>query len=325
MSGVKTGFAPDLRAPISGWLPPFAALALVWGSSFPLIKIGVRELHPLYVSLGRVLAGALTLLVILAVTRTPLPRDPRLWAHTLVIATIGMTVPFTLFGFGEQRVSSVLAGIWNATTPLVALPLAALAFRTERITARRVAGIAVGFAGVLVVLGVWQGVGGSQLTGQLMCFGAAVCYGVAIPYQKRFVASRPESGLAISAAQLIVAAVLLAIVTPLAAGAPPAPGSLSGDVIAAVLALGAFGTGVAFVLNLRVIRVAGASTSASVTYLMPVVATGIGVLLLDEHVVWYQPAGAVLILLGVAVSQGIRRRATEPGPGVAPPVPGIAG
>ncbi|WP_213454604.1 DMT family transporter [Rhizomonospora bruguierae] len=325
VSGVKTGPAPDPRGSLAGWLPPFAALALIWGSSFLLIKVGVRELHPLYVTLGRVAAGALTLLAILAITRTPLPRDRRLWVHMLVTATVGVALPFSLFGFGEQRVSSVLAGIWNATTPLVALPLAVLAFRTERITARRVAGVALGFLGVLVVLGVWHGVGGAQLTGQLMCLGAAACYGVAIPYQKRFVAGRPESGLAISAAQLIVGTALLAVVTPLAAGAPPAPTTLSGDVVAAVLALGSLGTGVAFVLNFRIIRIAGASTSASVTYLMPVVASVIGVLALHEHVVWYQPAGAVLILVGVAVSQGVLRRrrprplAPEPGPAVAPP------
>lgn len=330
VSGVRSGSAPDPRATLTGWLPPYAALALIWGSSFLFIKVGVRELHPLYVTLGRVLAGALTLLVILAITRTRLPRDWRLWAHMVVVATVGVAVPFTLFGFGEQRVSSVLAGIWNAVTPLIALPLAALVFRTERITARRAAGITIGFAGVLVVLGVWHGVGGAQLTGQLMCFGAAACYGVAIPYQKRFIAGRPESGLAISATQLIVGTALLAVVTPLVAGAPPNPVALSGDVIAAVLALGALGTGIAFVLNFRVLRIAGASTSASVTYLMPVVATAIGVLALDEHVLWYQPVGALLILLGVATSQGVlrvlrrHRRAPavkpEPGPAVAPPV-----
>jgi drug/metabolite transporter (DMT)-like permease len=303
---VKTVYAPD-RADLRSWLPGYLALALIWGSSFLFIKIGVRELHPLYVTLGRVVAGALTVVGVLLVTRGKLPRDPRVWGHLVFVGAVGVAIPFTLFGYGEQRVSSVLAGIWNATTPLVALPVAALVFRTERMTLRRLAGIVIGFAGVLVVLGVWQGVGGARFTGQLMCLGAAVCYGVAIPYQRRFLSQPGVSGVAIPAGQLLTAAVMLLIVTPLVAGAPPAPSRLSADVIASVLALGALGTGLAFVLNFRVIRFAGATTSASVTYLMPIVATIIGVVVLKERLSWYQPVGALVVLIGVAVSQGLLR------------------
>jgi drug/metabolite transporter (DMT)-like permease len=306
------GRVPELRS----WLPSFLLLAAIWGTSFLFIKVGVRELHPLWLTFGRVVAGAATLLVVLVATRDRLPRDLRLWGHLVVIAALGVAIPFTLFGFGEQRVSSVLAGIWNATTPLVALPLAVLAFRTERMTVKRAVGIGIGFVGVLVVLGVWRDVGGSQLTGQLMCFGAAMCYAVAIPYQKRFVAGRADSGAAIAAAQLIVAAVQLGVVAPLLAGAPPVPADLSGPVLVSVLLLGALGTGLAFVLNFRVIRVAGASTSASVTYLMPLVATLVGVLVLDEYLVWNQPVGALVVLAGVAVSQDLfgRLRATRARP-----------
>src|SRR4051812_7593766 len=174
-------------------------------------------MHPLWLTFGRVAAGAATMLVVLVATRDRLARDPRLWAHLTVVAAVGGVIPFTLFGYGEQRVSPVPAGIWNAPTPLVALPLAALAFPTQKPTARRVAGLAIGFAGVLTVLGVWQGVGGAQLTGQVMCFGAAMCYAVAIPYQKRFIAARAESGVAIVTAQLLVAALELAVLAPLLA------------------------------------------------------------------------------------------------------------
>ncbi len=326
MSGVTTSAGPDAtRTPeLRAWLPSFLLLAAIWGTSFLFIKVGVRELHPLWLTFGRVLAGAATLLVVLVATRDRLPRDARLWGHLVVLAALGVAIPFTLFGFGEQRVSSVLAGIWNATTPLVALPLAVLAFRTERMTLKRAAGIGIGFAGVMLVLGVWRDVGGAQLTGQLMCFGAAMCYAVAIPYQKRFVAGRADSGVSIAAAQLIVAAVQLAIVSPLLAGAPPVPTRLSGPVLTSVLLLGALGTGLAFVLNFRVIRVAGASTSASVTYLMPIVATLVGVLVLDEHLVWNQPLGAFVVLIGVAVSQDalgrLRRARSARSDGVVPPV-----
>jgi drug/metabolite transporter (DMT)-like permease len=303
----------------SWFLPGFLALGAIWGSSFLFIKVAVRELHPLYVTLGRVGLGAATLLVLLVVLRDRLPRDRLLWGHLAVLGVIGIAVPFTLFGYGEQRIPSLLAGIWNATTPLVALPLAALVFRTERLSTRRALGIGVGFAGVLVVLGVWQGVGGAALTGQLMCFGAAVCYGVAIPYQKRFVAGHPGSTLALTAAQLVVATVLLALVAPLVAGAPPAVTQLSGQVVGSVVALGMFGTGIAFVLHLRNNRLAGASTASMVTYLIPVFAVLAGVLVLGESLTWFQPAGALIVLAGVAIAQGRRRRPRPGRAGV--PVP----
>jgi len=295
------------QAPVRSWLPGFLALAVIWGSSFLFIKVGVAELHPLYVTLGRVAIGGLTLLSALAVTRTPLPRDLRLWAHLTVVGTFGVALPFTLFAYGEERISSTLAGIWNATTPLVVLPLAVLVFRTEPMTRRRVVGLVLGFLGVLVILGVWQGVGGGALTGQLMCLGAAACYGVAIPYFKRFVAGGAESGVAISAAQVLTATAVLAVVAPIVAGRPPAPNELSLDVIGAVLALGALGTGIAFVIHTRNIRLAGASTASMVTYLIPVVATLAGVLVLGERLAWYQPTGAAIVLVGVAVSQGMLR------------------
>jgi drug/metabolite transporter (DMT)-like permease len=317
---VRTSTGPDTAA-ARRWLPSYLMLAAIWGTSFLLIKVGVRELHPLWLTFGRVAAGSAVLLVVLAVTRDRLPRDARLWGHLAVVAALGVTLPFTLFGYGEQRVSSVLAGIWNAATPLVALPLAVLVFRTESLTPRRAAGIATGFLGVLVVLGVWRDLGGSQLTGQLMCFGAAMCYAVAIPYQKKFIAGRTGSGVSIATGQLLMALAQLIVLAPLLAGAPPAPAGLSPQVVWCVLALGALGTGLAFVLNLRVIRVAGASTSASVTYLMPVVATVVGVLILGEHLIWNQPVGALIVLTGVAISQGVLSRGRRgPGPPAGPAV-----
>ena len=336
MPAVKLSYAPgrvslvrSLPGPDAsprGWLPSYLMLAAIWGTSFLFIKVGVRELHPLWLTFARVAAGTVVLLVVLAVTRDRLPRDARLWGHLAVVAALGVSLPFTLFGYGEQRVSSVLAGIWNAATPLVALPLAALVFRTEPLNRRRVAGIATGFVGVLVVLGVWRGLGGSQFTGQLMCFGAAMCYAVAIPYQKKFIAGRAGSGVSIAGGQLLMALAQLAVLAPLLAGAPPAPAGLSPQVVLCVLALGALGTGLAFVLNMRVIRVAGASTSASVTYLMPVVATLVGVLILGEHLIWNQPVGALIVLTGVAISQGVlSRRARAPAfrriPPPCPPTP----
>ncbi len=311
---------PRVAAPASArsWLPGFSVLALLWGSSYLFIKVGVAELHPLHLTLYRVAIGASTLLVILFATRDRLPRDLRLWAHLFVVAGIGVALPFTLFGYGEQRVDSTLAGLWNATTPLIVLPMAVLVFRTERLSRNKVIGLLLGFAGILVLLGIWQGVEANQLTGQLMCFAAAACYGVGIPYQKRFVTGGAQSGVALATAQLVLATGQMAMIAPLVAGPPPLPWVLSGNVIASVAALGALGTGIAFIFMFRTIRLAGASTASMVTYVIPLVATLMGVLVLGEELSWYQPLGGLIVLAGVAVSQGLlskrRRASTTPIP-----------
>jgi drug/metabolite transporter (DMT)-like permease len=300
--------APDSTAPAKDWVPGLVVLAAIWGSSFLFIKIAVGEIHPTYLTLGRVGSGALALLIVLLVTRERLPGVGPVWIHLNLVSAFGIVLPFTLFGYGEERISSVLAGIWNAATPLVVLPMAVLVFRTERPALRKAVGVVLGFLGVVVVLGVWEGVGGAQLTGQLMCFAAAACYGVAIPYQKKFLAGLPLSGLSLTTAQLLVATAQIAIVAPLVGGAPPALGDLSGKAIGSVLAIGVLGTGLAFVINLRNVRLAGASAASMVTYIVPLFAVVVGMIVLDEGLAWYQPVGALVVLVGVAVSQGVLRR-----------------
>ncbi len=291
---------------LSRWLPGLLVLAAIWGSSFLFIKVGVSELPPLFVALGRVVGGALALLIVVAVTRDRLPSDLRAWGHHAFVAVVGVAAPFSLFAFGEQRVSSVLAGIWNSVTPLVVLPMAVLVFRTEKMTGRRLLGLGLGFVGALVILGVWQGAGGSSLAGQLMCFAAAACYGVSIPYVRKFVSPLPQSGVVSSLCQLLVASALLAVVAPLASGGYPDLLALSWPVVASVTALGVLGTGFAFVLHLRNIRLVGASTASTVTYIIPIFATIIGVTVLGEPLDWFAPVGAAIVLLGVAVASGVR-------------------
>jgi drug/metabolite transporter (DMT)-like permease len=295
----------------------YASLAVIWGSSFLFIKVAVDDgIHPLYLTAARCAAGALTLLVVLAVRRVGLPRGWRLWGQLALLAFVGNVLPFTLFGFGEQRISSILAGIWNGTTPLAVL-LVVLAFvPAERPTKERVAGLLLGFAGVLIVLGVWHGVGKAALVGQLMCLAAAVCYGFAIPYTRTLIARNPGlTGVSLAAGQLAAATVELAVVAPLLAGKPPAVAGLSLPAVLSVLALGAIGTGIAFMLNFRVIKLAGATTASTVTYLVPVFSTLIGIVVLHEQLAWYEPVGALVVLLGVAISQGaLRPRRTAPVP-----------
>src|SRR5437588_20433 len=170
-------------------LPPFVVLSAIWGASFLFIKVGDRAFEPLQVAFGRCLLGAIALLGALALRREPLPRGRDAWLHLMVIAVLFNSVPFALFAWGGTGVSSVVAGIWNATTPLNTLLVALAVLPDERPERARVLGLATGFAGVVVVLGPWSGLGG-RLLGNLACYGAAACYGLGFVYTRRYLAGR---------------------------------------------------------------------------------------------------------------------------------------
>jgi drug/metabolite transporter (DMT)-like permease len=293
--------APGLGSRLAGWQGAFLLLAAIWGSSFLFIKVGLEVLSPLQVALGRMVFGTVTLLVILLVRRERLPRDRRLWGHLAVTALLLNALPFSLFAYGETAVSSIVAGIWNATTPLLTLVVVLVALPEERPTRRRVVGLLIGFVGVLIVLGGWRGLEAGALLGNLACLAAAASYGLGFPYSRRYLASRPESVLALSTAQLLCGTAELLLVTPLPTLSLAA---IPVRVLISVALLGAVGTGIAYMLNNRVIREAGATTASTVTYLIPLFSTIAGLLLLDERVSWHKPVGGLIVLLGVAVSQG---------------------
>jgi drug/metabolite transporter (DMT)-like permease len=286
------------RAPVP-WPARFTLLALFWGSTFLFIKIGDEALAPLQVSLGRLLVGTATLLAILALRRERLPLGWRVWGHLAIAGLLLNVAPFTLFAYGERHVSSVLAGIWNATVPLFTLPIAILWISDEHATTRRVAGLAVGFAGVLVVLGAWNGVGATSLAGNLLCLGAAASYGLGFPYARRYLAGRPEGPLALAGAQLICATAEITVLTVLFTHSPH---GLAVKHVLSVTALGVFGTGLTFMLNYSLIRDVGAGVTSTVAYVMPIFSTLLGVLALGERLSWNQPIGACVIVFGAVLS-----------------------
>lgn len=284
------------------WQVRLLLLAAVWGSSFLLIKIGDQALAPVQVAFARLLFGSATLLLILLAERQPWPRGVRLWFHLAMSALLFNSLPFLFFAYGEERTTSVLAGIWNATTPLFTLVFSMAALSSERPTRQRAMGLLVGFLGVLVVLGVWNGVGGRQMTGNLLCMGAAVCYGMGFPYMRRFVAGRPESPVTLVTGQILCGMVELLVVMPFISSAPH---SVSVKVILSMLALGALGTGIAYILNYSILRDAGPTLASTVTYIVPLFSTLEGMIFLGEPLAWYEPVGAVVVILGVALSQGV--------------------
>jgi drug/metabolite transporter (DMT)-like permease len=290
------------KATETAWEIQFIALAAIWGSSFLFIKVLGEHWPALWVALGRVALGAATLLILLLARRERLPSGRKVWLHCAVAALLFNTVPWTLIAYGEQHTSSIVAGLWNATTPLWVLIVSLIAFGEERPTRTRVIGLATGFAGVALLLGPWRGFGSGEAIGHIACAAAAVCYGVGFPYTRRHLAGRSESGVALSACQLLCATAMLAVFTPLAR-APTLHIGLDG--LGSLLALGALGSGIAFAINYSLVRSRGATRASTVTYLIPVFSTLLGATVLGEALHWNQPAGAVVLLVGIAVSQGL--------------------
>ncbi|MHB8294001.1 MAG: DMT family transporter [Acidimicrobiales bacterium] len=297
--------SPAGRQPRTGrarWPLRLVVLAMIWGLSFLFIKIGDEALAPLQVALGRMLCGTAALLIVMVLGRHRLPTGWRTWAHLAVASVLLNAAPFTLFAYGEQHVSSVLAGIWNATTPLTTMPVAMLLLPAEQPTRDRVAGLLVGFAGAVVVLGAWSGLGGRGLSGNLLCLAGAACYGAGFPYTRRYLSNTGRSPISLATGQLLCGTAVLAIVTPLFT---TAPATLPIRVIASIVALGALGTGIAYVLNYSIIRDAGATVASTVTYLIPVFSTLAGVVVLGERLSWNEPVGG---------SDHSGRRRAHPGP-----------
>ena len=164
------------------WPVQLLLVGVIWGASFMFIKVELDAgISPVHIALLRCVFGAAALYVILALTRDRLPRDRGFYGHLLVISTLMNAAPFLLFAYAETEVSSLLAGILNSLTPLITLLFSLVVLPDEPPTAEKVAGIAVGFAGVLVVLAPWEGLGGGSLIGALACIGAATCYGLGVP------------------------------------------------------------------------------------------------------------------------------------------------
>jgi len=283
------------------WLPAYLALGLVWGCSFIFIKLGLEFLTPFGVAFVRCALGAITLLIVVKLMKIDLPKEKSTWYKLWVVAMLLNVVPGILFAYAEMHVTSVLAGIINATTPLATLIVMLIAFREEKLKAEQVFGLLLGGLGVMVVLGIWQGIGDNQLTGVIALLIAVTCYGISFPYSKRNIIPLGLKPEAAATTQLIMAAITL---LPFYLYDGISQDNYRPANIFAMLALGILGSGFAYIWNFSIIAAAGSSIASSVTYLTPVVAVFVGWLFLGEVIVWHEPVGALLVILGAAVSQG---------------------
>ncbi len=275
------------------------SLSGLWGLSYLFQKIGLSELPVFSVVLARVGLAAVPLVVILYALGQRLPTAPGLWAGFMAIALLNNVVPFSLIVGGQQWISTGMTAILIGTTPMMSVVLSHF-LGEERMTVGRVAGVAVGLAGLVVLVGP-EALGGFTLglMGQLLTLGAALSYTLAAIYGRRF---RDVPPLVLSTGQLVCAT---AIMLPVAAFADRFwTYPVSGGVWAALLALAVFGTSLGYILYFRLLARAGPTNLLLVTLLVPIGATITGVLFLEEAVTPTALGGMVLIFLGLAVIDG---------------------
>ncbi|GAA4061751.1 DMT family transporter [Microbacterium laevaniformans] len=283
----------------------FVLMGIIWGSSFLFMKVALGGISPAQVAWGRLVLGAATLGVFVLIRRDRLPglgrENARVWGHMTVLAVSFCVVPFLLFSWAEQHVSSGLGSIYNATTPIMTAIMAALVFRVERLKPVQIAGIALGIGGVVVIIAPWTGLDLTQsLLAQLALLGATACYGFSLAYMRRFLANSGMSPLAFSFVNIGIAAVIMTIVAPAVALTPV---RLDPWIVVSMVLLGCLGTGVAYIWNQNTLRAWGPTAASTVTYITPVVGVALGFLVLGERIGWHEPVGAGIVFLGILLAQ----------------------
>jgi drug/metabolite transporter (DMT)-like permease len=284
----------------ASWISLYIALGTVWGCSFIFIKLGLEFLTPIGVAFGRISLGAITLLLWARFKGISLPKGRVMWFHLWIIALLLNVIPGYLFAVAETEVTSILAGIINAVTPLMTLLAIMIVFRDEKPEFYQVVGLLTGFLGILTVLGAWQGLGKNPAGAVIALLCAVACYGISFPYSRKYVLPRKLQAESLAAAQLTMGALTL-LPFFLIDGVPK--NNYPFGPVLAMLTLGIFGSGFAYIWNFKILEAVGSAIASTVTYVTPVVAVIVGILFLGEGVTWYEPVGGLIVLLGAAIGQ----------------------
>jgi drug/metabolite transporter (DMT)-like permease len=275
-------------------------VALVWGASFMFIKIADRELAPATLIAGRLGSAAVALAAVAAVShgvRRTLAELRAAWRWLLVVALVNTALPFWLLAWGETRIDSGLASIVQGAVPIFVALISFVFFREVRVTGLRLLGLAVGFVGVVLLVGAQPH---GKVLGALAVVGMALGYATGGLLAGRHLRETP-------AVVVTLASCAIAFLVVLPAAVVEAPDHVpSGETIAAVLALGVPGTAFAYLLFYALILRAGASYASLVTYLIPPIALAYGAFFLGESFGAIAFAALALILGGVALATGSR-------------------
>jgi len=284
------------------WVAMYLVAGLIWGGSFLFVELALTALTPVGVAFWRTTFGALSMLIAMAIFKTKLPTSFDVWKKMTIAGILMSSVPFTLFSYAQTHVSSALASIINAITPMATVIVMLIAFRSEKLKTHVVVGLGIGLIGVLVVLGVWQGFGSNEPLAILAMLVAVTCYGIGTPYVRKNITPLQLPTEVSVFGQIGTAAITLLPVYLLSG--PLFIGPLSFEAVASVLAIGALGSGVAYLLFYKVLDIVGSAITSSVTYLTPIIAVILGVVVLNEQLQWYEPIGGLIVIVGAAISQG---------------------
>jgi len=279
------------------------ALALTWGCSFLLIKVLVDAgVGAIGISGSRTALGALTLLPFAWFARAGFRQSRSTWAALLGLGVLNFAIPWTIFGIAEEHVPSGAAAVANASTPLWSAILATVLLKADPIGPQRVAGLALGFAGVVLLVGDdLAGLSGAEAASIGLILVATLCYATSAVSIRRWLRHVPAVPLA--TAQVSTAAVLLlpaALLSGAFSGA-----EMGGRQVASMIGLGAAGSGLAVVGYMYLIQNLGPVRASVVTYMVPPIGVFLGWLVLDEPIGWNLLAALACILAGVALVQGV--------------------
>jgi drug/metabolite transporter (DMT)-like permease len=286
----------NLRSSQVDWLV-FLALGLMWGSSYLFIKLAVDDFGTFTLVSLRLLVGAALLWVVIRLAHQPLPRERRMYGHLVVMAIVNITIPFLLITWAEQSVDSSLAAILTSPVPLFAIILSALFLADEPIRVNGVAGLIVGFVGVIIITSPGLTSGNSSITGELALLGAAFSYAVGAVYSRRNVRGLPPmipAVFQVSFAAIIVSVFALLFEHPWTA-------TPNAEAVFSILWLGIFGSGVAYLLVFRLFQHWGATRTTLIAYVIPPVGIVLGVLVLNEPIDARIIIGTALVVAGVGL------------------------
>tara|TARA_B110000240_G_scaffold179437_1_gene209667 strand:+ start:9227 stop:10135 length:909 start_codon:yes stop_codon:yes gene_type:complete len=282
-------------------------LSLLWGGSFFFVGVAVVELPPLTIVTLRVGLAAITLWIIVLFMGLSLPKSPNVWVAFLIMGLLNNVIPFSLIVWGQTHIASGLASVLNATTPLFGVIVVGLLLVDERATAMKLVGVAVGFLGVVMMIGIpsLDSVKQGTILAQIAILGAALSYAFASVFGRRFKAMGLKP-IIIAAGQVTGSTALLAPVAFYVDGplALLGPGSPSIIVWASILTLAVFSTALAYILYFKILASSGATNILLVTLLVPVSAIFLGLLFLNETLQWVNLAGMALIAIGLSAIDG---------------------
>lgn len=277
----------------------FWLLGSIWGSSFLWIKIAVAEIGPATLAAIRLLFGFLGLLAVMRLQRQALPRTTAYLPAYLFMGAFNTALPFVLISWGETRIDSGLAAILNATVPLFTIVIAHFWLSDERITATRLAGLLVGFTGVVVLMSRDLGMAGiaHSVWGQLAVLAASASYALAATFTRRHLRGHPpllQATMVVLFADLFVWLTVAAWERPLHLPALPITWF-------ALAWLGLLGSCAAYLLYFYLINAWGPTRASLVTYVFPVIGLLLGIVFLSETADWRLLAGTALVVAGIAV------------------------